>query len=398
MTHPYFRAQPSPQEINSRIGGYPSWYEIDLDNVEFNLVQIKGLTDAEIIPCVKNNAYGHGQIPVVAYLEELGIERILVAKLREALEMRRNGITCDIISMDPLFSDENFEEVVEYGVTQTAYTKSVTERLSDAATRLGKTARVFVKIDTGLRRVGVRHDEAVELIEHISDLPNISMEGIFSTLTQNKAQDAEQLSKFLEVDSELRRIGLNPGVRSLASSDAVLYSPEGHLDAVRPGMILYGIYPSDSDLEAGIELRQALSFKARLEHVKWVEEGDSVTYWGRFVAPKRMRVGTLHVGFFDGIPRELANKGRIRVGERFRSILGSVSLNHVVIDLTGTEASVGDVVEVVGRAGENTVNRIASSAGWMTYSFLNHLNTMTPRVYYRGGNPVALLEPRQGHP
>jgi alanine racemase len=392
MTHPYFRAQPSLQEINSRIEGYPSWYEIDLDSVELNLCQIKGLTNAEIIPCVKNNAYGHGQIPVVAHLEELGIERVLVAKLREALEMRRNGITCDILSMDPLFSDGNFKDVVEHGVTQTVYAKSVAQRLSEAATRLGKTARVFVKIDTGLRRVGVRHDEAAELIEHISNFPNVFVEGIFSTLTQNKDQDEEQLSRFLEVDAELRRRGLDPGVRSLASSDAVLYSPESHLDAVRPGMILYGIYPSDADLEAGIELRQALSFKARLEHVKWVEEGDSVTYWGRFVAPQRMRVGTLHAGFFDGIPRELANKGRIRVGDEFKSILGSVSLNHVVIDLTGTDVGVGDVVEVVGRAGENTVNRIASTAGWMTYSFLNHLNPMTPRIYYRGGIPVALLE------
>lgn len=392
MPHPYFGSQPSPEDINHRIEGFPSWYEVDLDNIEFNLGQIEKLTDAEIIPCVKNNAYGHGQIPVVAHLEDLGIGRVLVAKLREALEMRRKGLTCDIVSMDPLFSDENFEDVVEHGITQTVYTKTVAERLSATASRLGETARVFVKIDTGLRRVGVRHDEAADFVEHISSLANLKVEGIFSTLTQNKAQDEEQLARFLEADAEMRRRGQDPGVRSLASSNATLYFPEAHLDAVRPGMILYGIYPSEADFEAGIELRQALSFKARVEHVKWVEKGDSVTYWGRFVAPERMRVGTLHVGFFDGIPRELSNKGRIRVRDEFRSILGSVSLNHVVVDLTGVDACSGDIVEVVGREGENTVNRISSMAGWMTYSFLNHLNPHTPRVFYRGGIPVALLE------
>jgi alanine racemase len=249
-----------------------------------------------------------------------------------------------------------------------------------------------VKIDTGLRRVGVKNDEAANFLELVSDLPGLEIDGIFSTLGQNEEQDKAQLKLLLGVEAEARRRGIDPGLRSLASSDAVLYKPEAHLDAVRPGMLLYGVYPTTKDRGSGVDLKQVLSFKARLEHAKWVEKGDSVTYWGRFTAPRRMKIGTVHVGFYDALPRELSNRGRVKIGEGFRSILGSVSLNHILIDLTDTLIEPGDIVEVIGREGENTVNAIADVTGWMTYSLLNHLNPLTPRVYLKNGEPVALQE------
>jgi len=393
MTPGFFDDQPTPGEIRERMEGYPSWFEVDFDHIKHNLDQIRGVTEAEIIPCVKNNAYGHGLTPIVAALEGLEVERVLVAKLSEALKLRREGVECGILNMDPLFGGRSYEAVVNERITQAIYTDDAASALSSAAVRLGETAGVFVKVDTGLRRVGVRHDEAADFIEKVSGMPGLRIDGIFSTLTQDEEQDRLQLSRLLGVEAEARERGIDVGVRSLSSSDAVLYRPEAHLDAVRPGMLLYGIYPVAADARSGVELRQALSFKARLEHSKWVEKGESVTYWGRFVAPRRMRVGTVHVGFYDGLPRELSNRGRVGIGGGFRSILGSVSLNHVIVDLTDTEVEPGGIVEVIGRSGENTVNCIASVAGWMTYSLLNHLNPATPRVYFRGGEPVALLEP-----
>ncbi|MCB2172637.1 hypothetical protein KQH65_07860 [archaeon] len=127
--------------------------------------------------------------------------------------------------------------------------------------------------------------------------------------------------------------------------------------------------------------------------MKTVERGEGVTYWGKFVAPKRMRIGTIHAGFYDGIPREMANKGRILVDGVFKSSLGSVSLNHYLVDLDGVDAEKGSVVEIIGETGENTISKTAETAGWMTYSLLNHLHANTPRVYYQGGEPVALLDP-----
>jgi alanine racemase len=392
MPQSYFESQPAPENIRKRIEELPSWFEIDLDNLEHNLNQIKSRTSALIIPCVKNNAYGHGLVPIVAHFESLGVERVLVAKLREALKIREAGISLDIVNMDPLFSRRSFEAVVENGITHVVYTEDAVRTLGEVASEKGSTAHVFVKIDTGLKRVGVRHDEAAEFLHAVSNVPGIEIDGIFSTLNQTEEQDRVQLKRLLEVEDEARRRGVETGLRSLASSDAVLYRPDAHLDAVRPGMLLYGVYPTTGDRGSGIELKQVLSFKARLEHAKWVEKGESVTYWGRFIAPRGMRIGTVHVGFYDALPRELSNKGRVRIGDGFRSILGSVSLNHIIIDLTDTEIEPGEVVEVIGGEGENTVNAVADVAGWMTYSLLNHLNPSTPRVYMKKGEPVALLE------
>ena len=308
------------------------------------------------------------------------------------MKLRDAGIGLEIVNMDPLFATSSFTDVVEKGITPVVYTEYAARTLSEVASRIGMKAHVFVKIDTGLRRVGVKHDEAANFLELVSSLPGLEIDGIFSTLNQNEEQDKIQLERLLEVEEEARKRGIDPGLRSLASSDAVLYRPEAHLDAVRPGMRLYGIYPTTRDRGSGVELKQALSFKARLEHAKWVDKGDSVTYWGRFIAPRRMRIGTVHVGFYDAIPRELSNRGRVKIGDGFRSILGSVSLNHILVDLTDTVIDPGDVVEVIGREGENTVNAIGDAAGWMTYSLLNHLNPLTPRVYLKNGEPVALLE------
>jgi alanine racemase len=157
-------------------------------------------------------------------------------------------------------------------------------------------------------------------------------------------------------------------------------------------MSLYGVYPEPKDVASGPKLRQALSWKARIEYTKTINRGDSVTYWGKFVAPEGMPIGTVHIGFYDGVPREMANKARIIVDGNYQSSVGSISLNHILVDLRGVEAEEGDVVEIIGRTGENTLSRFAETAGWMTYSVLNHLNSHTPRVYTRDGEPVALLE------
>ena len=393
-TRPFFDAQPSAAEIAARIAGYGAWLEIDLDAMGRNLERLRRRlgTGTDLMPCVKNNAYGHGLLPVVAYLAEQGVGRILVVRLREAEQIVDAGIRVRILNMGPLFTEAQYESVARRGIVQAIYTREVAEQLSDAAARVGREAAVFVKIDTGLRRVGVWHEEAAELVERVAKLPSMKVEGIFSTLSQNAEQDPVQLERLLAVDEALRSRGIDPGLRSLASSDATLHRPAAHLDLVRPGALIYGVYPEKKDLAAGLELEQALTLKARIEHVKWVERGASVTYWGRFVAPERMRIGTLPLGFSDGLPRELANRARVLVGGRYQSSLGSVSLNHLVVDLTDVEAERGDVVEVIGRRGENTLGRVAEIAGWMVYSLLNHLSPTTPRMYYRDGQPVALTE------
>jgi len=392
MSERYFKDQPSPEEITEKLKGYTSWLEVNLDNIGFNLENIRGRVGIEVMAVVKNNAYGHGLIPVTAYLETKGVRWVMVAKLREAEKIKEAGLNVDVLNMDALFTDSQCKSVVEKEITQTVYTLEAAKMLSKAAQETGKVANVFVKVDTGLNRVGVKHDEAADLIENIQAVSHVEVEGIFSTLQQRPEQDETMLKRLMDVDDELRVKGIRVKYRSIASTDSVFNNPRMWLDIVRPGMSLYGVYPEPKDVASGLKLRQALQLKARVEYVKWVEKGESVTYWGRFIVPKRMRIGTLHLGFYDAVPREMANKGKVLVEEKIRDSLGSVSLNHYLVDLTGTEAEKGDEVTVIADSGENNLYNTAATAGWMTYSLLNHINPFMPRVYYMGGKPVALLE------
>jgi len=394
MAESFFSSQPSPEEIEERMEGFPSWIEVDFDNLAFNLDQIRKRVGVEVIPCVKKNAYGHGIVPVVAYLNMKSVERVLVAKLWEALQLREAGLTCGIINVDPLFTMDQFGLVVDRDITQAVFNRKTAHMLSKAAVNLGKKAQAFIKVDTGLGRVGVRHKEAVDFIEYVSKLPGAQIKGILSTFSEDTELDPVQLERMLSIEKELRSRGVDPGTRSIASSYAILHFSNSGLDAVRPGITLFGLYPEEGDRELGLELKQVISMKGRLEHVKWIDEGDSLTYSREFIAASRMRVGTVHIGHSDGYPRELKNRGRILVEGEFRSILGAVSTNHSIVDLTNVDAKQGDVVEYVGKHGENTVASIAKLSGVSTYRFCVGLSPLTPRVYYKGGRPLALSEPR----
>jgi alanine racemase len=386
----YFANQRSEQEISERIKGFTSWLEIDLDAIGHNLDQVGNRTSREIIPCVKSNAYGHGLVPIVAYMMEKGIERVMVAILGEAMQLREAGLDLEILSVAPLFSDLDFNKVVENKITQTIYQPEKARRLNKAAKRADKISPIWVKIDTGLGRVGVRWSKATKLIEEFSKHMNLKIEGIFSTLSESDELDKLQVQRLLDIEKECNEKGINVGTKSIASSNAIFHKPYAYLDATRPGLMLSGIYPEEADLKKGITLKQSLCWKARIEHVKIVKKGEALTYSRRFIAPKPMKVGTVHIGYYDGYPRGLTQKGRVRVGEEIRDVLGTVSVNHFLVDLTDTEYKVGDIIEVISREGENSVLKVANLAGIMTYGLANGLHILTPRVYLKDGKPIAL--------
>jgi alanine racemase len=386
----YFTKQLSEEEIEEKIRGFSSWFEIDLDAIGLNMKQVRERTGREIVPCVKSNAYGHGIVPIVAYMIEQGVGRVLVAKLYEAMQIRDAGLHVTIISIDPLFSDEDYRIVVENNITQTIYQNESARRLNKAAADAGKVTPVWIKIDTGLGRVGVKWSEASRFIEKINQYSNLEITGIFSTLSEAEELDRLQVQRLVDVEEECKKKGISVGIKSIASSNAVFHKPYSYLDAVRPGLMLLGFYPEEDDVGRGIELKQSLCWKARIEHVKWVEKGDALTYSRRFVAPKRTRVGTVHVGYYDGYPRGLTKKGKVKVGSEIRDVLGTVSVNHFLVDLTDTDYDVGDIVEPISREGENNALNVANLAGIMTYSLGNGFHILTPRVYLKDGKKVAL--------
>jgi alanine racemase len=310
------------------------------------------------------------------------------------VQIRVAGLDVGVVNMDPLFRRDQYDWVVGNEVVQTVYTRDHGRGVSDAAKKQGKEVGVFVKVDTGLGRVGVRHEKAADLIEHVDGLAGVSVEGVFSTFTEEREFDGVQLERMLALDGELRRRGVDVETRSMASSNAIFHFPESYLDAVRPGLMLYGLYPEPEDRGVGVELRPVLSFKARLEHVKWIEEGETLTYSRRFVAPKKMKVGTLHAGYSDGFPRGLTNRGLVAVSGEARRVLGAVSVNHHLVDVNGLDIWAGDVVEIVSRDGECSLERQAERARMMGYQLCVGLNPLTPRVYFESGVPVALSETR----
>lgn len=394
MAEAFFARQLSTEEIEKRTEGFPSWLEIDLDAVTYNLEQVRERVRVEVIPCVKTNAYGHGLVPVVAHMMTVGVNQILVAKLWEAEQIREAGLECGVICMDPLFSKEQFETIVARDIMQTVYQKSTADCLNSAAEKQGKKARVWVKIDTGLGRVGVRWVNAITLVRYISSLPYIEISGLFSTLSEDAELDRIQVDRLIDVGTELDSFGVEYGIRSIASGNAVFHRPFTFLDAVRPGIMLYGFYPDPEDRDSGLDLRQAIAFKARVEQVKWVEAYESLTYSRRFTASTRMKVGTVHIGYSDGYPRGLTGMGLVKVGGVVKPVLGTVSVNHFLVDLNGTDVEVGGVVEAIGREGENNAHKVAELAGIMTYSLMVGLHPLLPRVYFKNGKSVALSEPR----
>jgi alanine racemase len=392
----YFDSQPEADEITQMIEGFQSWFEIDLDAIGHNIDQARERTSGEIVPCVKSNAYGHGIVPVVAYMMGKGVKRVLVAKLHEALQLRGAGLDVGIICIDPLFIEAQFLTIVDLDITQTIYQPEPARRLNEAARKMGRTAGIWIKIDTGLGRIGVRWNEADDFIEDVSKLENLRIEGIFSTMSEDEELDRKQVQRMLEIESTAKSKGIDVGTKSIASSNSLFHKDYTYLDATRPGLMLMGFYPEDDDKGKGIELRQSLCWKARIEHVKWIEAGESLTYSRRFVADKRMKVGTVHVGYYDGFPRGLTNKGKIRVGDEIKPVLGTVSVNHFLVDLTDTDFQVGDIVEPISRTGENDALSVASLAGIMTYSLGNALSMLTPRVYTMNGVPVVVNMSKTG--
>jgi len=388
----YFERQPTGEDIRRCLAGYQVWIEVDLEAIGRNLDTVRRLTGAEVVPCVKKNAYAHGLPAVVAYLMTRGVDRFLVAKLWEARYIRRSGLDCGVINMDPLFTEDQFSEAVELSVTQVVYHRESARMLSAAAVQQGRTASTWVKVDTGLGRAGVVYTEAADLIEHVSKLKGVRVEGVFSTLLEDD-KDVQQITRFRELREELERRGTYVETWSLASSHGVFFRPGSHFDAVRPGVMLFGFYPVPEARDAGVVLHQALALKGRLEHVKTVEAGTPLTYGGSFVAPRRMRVGTMHMGYSDGYLRQLSRKGLVKVSGKICPIIGGVSINHYLVDLTGVEAEVGDVVEAISREGPNSAHALCDLAGVEPYQLAVWMSPLTPKVYTLGGEPVALSEP-----
>ena len=307
----------------------------------------------------------------------------MVGKYSEALKLKQEGVRCPILNIGP-FSQQEAEEIVRLGISQSVYSDRV-EYLIAAARRQGKRACIHLKIDSGLGRVGVPYYRALPLVEKVASSKEFLIEGVFTTFSEDEEFDREQLKRFLQLCQEAESKGIRLGSKHTASSAAILSLPQAHLDMVRPGIMIYGHYPSsEAHQERKIDLKPVLQLKTKVIYVKELRPGDSVSYHREFVAEKKETIATLPIGYSDGYPPQVAAKGEVLIkGNRF-PMVSRITANHMTVNLQGRkDIGIGEEVVLIGTQGklELTAEEVADWAGISVYKLLCGMSPLLPKVY-----------------
>jgi alanine racemase len=363
-----------------------TWTEINLEAISHNLHQIKNRVEpngARILAVVKDNAYGHGAVEVARTAAKAPVHMLGVATVEEAVELRRAGIDLPILVLCCILP-EQAEEIVRHDVTQTVCDLNICESLSKEADHLGKQVKVHVKIDTGMGRIGVQYNRAVQFIERVAQFRRITVEGIFTHFASAETDAAFtnlQLERFNSVISHLDKIGIHIPLRHAANSAAVLGIPASYFNMVRPGLMIYGLYPAGSPRE--IKLKPALSLKTRVVYLKEVPAGWSISYGRTHITDKPTVVATLAIGYGHGYNRKLSNSGEVLIRGMRTPIIGAVCMDQCLCDVSHIPGvSIGDEAILIGRQGneEITVDEVARKAGTISYDILCGINARVPRT------------------
>ncbi len=369
----------------------PVWAEINLDTIATNTKNIKKLIgDKELIAIVKADCYGHGAVDVVPTLLENGASRLAVAMLTEAIELRENNINAPIVILGytPLYLGE---ELINYDIEQTVYDLDYAKELSKIALSLNKKAKIHIAIDTGMGRIGfLPGDDTVKTINEVYNLEGLEVIGIYSHFSTSDEKDKsyanEQLFKFKKVIADLKALGIEIPLKHISNSGAIIDMPETYLNGVRPGIILYGYYPSKEVSNDNLSVKPALTLKAKVAHVKELHKDMYISYGKTFKTNKKTIVATLPIGYGDGYPRALSENAKVIVNGKFASILGRICMDQCMIDVTDIEnVKTGDEVIILGEEGDLKFNAddMAEALGTINYEILCRIKSRIPRVYIK---------------
>lgn len=369
----------------------PVWAEINLDTIATNTKNIKKLVgDKELIAIVKADCYGHGAVDVVPTLLENGASRLAVAMLTEAIELRENNINAPIVILGytPLYLGE---ELINYDIEQTVYDLDYAKELSKIALSFNKKAKIHIAIDTGMGRIGfLPGDDTVKTINEVYNLEGLEVIGIYSHFSTSDEKDKsyanEQLFKFKKVMADLKALGIEIPLKHISNSGAIIDMPETYLNGVRPGIILYGYYPSKEVSKDNISVKPALTLKAKVAHVKELHKDMYISYGKTFKTNKKTIVATLPIGYGDGYPRALSENAKVIVNGKFASILGRICMDQCMIDVTDIEnVKTGDEVIILGEEGDLKFNAddMAEALGTINYEILCRIKSRIPRVYIK---------------
>ena len=371
----------------------PVWAEINLSNLDYNIKNIKAkIGDREMIGVIKADAYGHGSIKVAEVLRENGCKTFAIATLQEAITLRQAGAKEEIIMLG-LTPDIYADTIVNYDITPVVCDSANAKAFSDAAAEAGKVVSGLIAVDTGMGRIGYLADEpdyAVEYVKKIAALPNFKIKGMFSHMATADAFDKtyshQQEAKYNKFYETLTSAGIDIPFRTLANSASIMELPSVHFDACRPGIILYGCYPSDEVDVNQLSIKPVMSVKANIVHLKDVPAGFSVGYGRKYISEKPAKIATIALGYADGYPRPYSAQAKVIVNGVIAPIAGNICMDQCMIDVTDVPGvKVGDEVIVMGTDGKNTIlaDDIAKATGTINYEITCAFGQRLPKVYVK---------------
>jgi len=367
-----------------------TWIEVDLNAIKHNLEAVKSKVGSgtKILAIVKADAYGHGAVKVSQTLEQNGTNMLGVAFPGEGIELRNNNITIPILILNPVLS-EQIEDVIQHSLGVTVSSLDIANEISITAKKYNHNIRIHVEIDTGMGGAGVCPDKALPFIKALLLIENLEIEGVFTHFSSSEEKDKsftyEQNRKFKEVIKQLENEKISIPLIHSANSAAILDIADSHFNMVRPGLILYGIFPSKY-VSRNIELKQSMSFKTRIINLKELDPGSVIGYGRTFEITKQTTVATIPVGYKDGFSRGFSNLGEVLVHGKRVPIIGRVCMDRCFIDVTDfSDVEIGSEVILLGEQ-DNEIISIESATellGTIPYEIVCNVGTITPKKMYR---------------
>ncbi len=376
---------------------YRVYAGVNLDNIYANMEGLKNNVQngTQMVAVVKADGYGHGAVPVAVTVDKL-VEAYAVATIEEALQLRNHGIKKPIYLLG-FIPDNRIDDAISHEIRFAVYEKEQAEKISKRAVELGKTGFIHIKLDTGMGRIGFLPNEAsLKAVLEIGKLPGVFVEGIFTHFAKadesDKTPARRQLSIYTDFIEKLKENGMDIKIKHCSNSAGIIDMPEANMSEVRAGIALYGMYPSDEINKEAVKMYPAMEIKSHIIYLKTVEKGTSIGYGGTFVTKRTTKVATIPVGYGDGYPRSLSNKGSVLINGKRAFIIGRVCMDQFMVDVTDIEdVKEGDVVTLIGSDGNDTitVEETAELAGTFNYEFVCDIGKRIPRVYYRNGRIVC---------
>lgn len=374
--------------------------DINLDAIYDNIKNTRKIIKegTKIMAVIKADGYGHGAVAIAKTIDDI-VDAYGVAILEEAIELRKMGIKKDILILG-VSSKEQYKTIVEYDIIQTTFDLGMAKCLNEEAKKQGKIAKVHIKLDTGMTRIGFKdNDESIEIIKEISKLDNIIIDGIFTHFAcadeSDKKSANKQFERFINFNKKLEEEGIMVNCKHISNSAGIIDMPQVNLDMVRSGISTYGLYPSNEVNKDNLVLKPAMTIKTRITFVKDVDEGVGVSYNSTYVTKKKTKIATIPVGYADGYPRQLSSKGRVLIHGKSVSIIGRICMDQFMVDVSDIDdVKAGDEVTLVGKDKNEfiSVEELSSLAGSFNYEFVCDIGKRIPRVYYRNGKKVGTFD------